>query len=1313
MSFSCVGGVGGWNLHRCPIHSYVSHHRHGCRWGRGRGEGYDEGSFDRRSLLGSMTRVTGEDDVRSWEEDESGGVTYGVFSNPHAFRRDGYVPRPFPQYHQRRWMGRKDGLKAFYRVRPATKKQRKRRNERLKAHRLRLERHSRPGSKAGIRRQTESEMRRDVLENAEQSRYSKDELDYDFGDALVDDLVGNTSLTTPDPRPSAEGHRYEARRRRLESKLRAYHRIDGQSTTAAAPPTDREISSALRSYRDLNASYALPSSSDDAAMTRRRYRRALGLRRAVTWLVSECDVPRDLWGETTYTTLMTCASSPQECRQVRRWMHERHLLDDPHSSASRYACAILVDHYAKRGDFRGARRVMLRPDDDDDDIDATTWRTVDPLGSRVRPPMAAYTSLLAACAAAVRHGAVFPPRLKAEAGDLAWECWMEMRVWGTANDDGAEGPDVMAYGSLMGVLAARGLAEKALDVLEEMERMGVRPTTLVFTEALRAVARSHAIAIRFRGGLRRRERRRQSICAHHGRMARRIVVLAERADANVNDDAFVAALVLCAAHAGDATTAKAVFLASEVRKLDTLRTTGSDYHLETLRTLHRNHHHDTNRTSLPSSSSLEPTQSSPPPPDTRVYTALLSSYARAMSRGGLGDLWSGVGDRGCFDEGTLDRIVAWIKPRYVDKSIPGLNSTQVGLAAATFGDDKDADDDDLQDRAQTMSKRERRKPFRYEQDTFGNTPDELEEPFYTMIHTQHPLGYDATLVEGDATDDQQHTKIIADDTNPTHTNHDIDASHDDDDIDDVERMIGHSITYDTTTGEIVHSDGQSSTTSPQTPPSPPTTHDDPTNTPQYYFDDNVMRWKTRTESSSPSSTTTTNHTPPITTTTPTTTSHSSTPQETFTPTTTHTKDGSDDDDEDDDDDNNEDNEDDAMMSLHDHWDAVAPELESNDFDSFYDALLEEAADMTQHHNDDPSSPHLPIPTRHEAKQLFDAMRHAHMRAKNHNNNNDTTSNVIDEEKEFRQMLETEIDFGRQGSDDDDDKEKDHTKKKKNIQEEDFESFYEGMRSEMTDHPDVMDEVTKKEARLLFRMMKDAGRHGGGVAKEDDDDDQDLESLMKHMMMNDDTNDDHNKAIQDEDLESLVKQMMTNDDTNDDNEQHTDDAFFRQMMKNAESSSSSNDDEDTNDQSTVDAEQTFFDRMMKEPSSSLMDDDNDKKKRHDLFAGLEGTNLDKLDLKSLVDDDDDYNENKDDTNAKATQDDAMTFYQDNVSSSHHNNDNNHHHDTSDDDHHHPSLSSLSWWKETGMTKNDENDRYNPSSHPFFHDPPLHSPPPHET
>ena len=213
VSFSCVGGVGGWNLHRCPIHSYVSHHRHGCRWGRGRGKGYDGGSYDRRSLLGSMTRVTGEDDVRSWEEDESGGVTYGVFSNPHAFRRDGYVPRPFPQYHQRRWMGRKDGLKAFYRVRPATKKQRKRRNERLKAHRLRLERHSRPGSKAGIRRQTESEMRRDVLENAEQSRYSKDELDYDFGDALVDDLVGNTSLTTPDPRPSAEGHRYEARRR--------------------------------------------------------------------------------------------------------------------------------------------------------------------------------------------------------------------------------------------------------------------------------------------------------------------------------------------------------------------------------------------------------------------------------------------------------------------------------------------------------------------------------------------------------------------------------------------------------------------------------------------------------------------------------------------------------------------------------------------------------------------------------------------------------------------------------------------------------------------------------------------------------------------------------------------------------------------------------------------------------------------------------------------------------------------------------------------------------------------------------------------
>ncbi len=56
----------------------------------------------------------------------------------------------------------------------------------------------------------------------------------------------------------------------------------------------------------------------------------------------------------------------------------------------------------------------------------------------------------------------------------------------------------------------------------------VKPTTLMFTSALRAVAKSHEVANKFNGGTSRNNRRREIVTLYHGRLTRKIVVLASR-----------------------------------------------------------------------------------------------------------------------------------------------------------------------------------------------------------------------------------------------------------------------------------------------------------------------------------------------------------------------------------------------------------------------------------------------------------------------------------------------------------------------------------------------------------------------------------------------------------------------------------------------------------------------------------------------------------------------------------------------------------------------------------------------------------------
>ena len=64
----------------------------------------------------------------------------------------------------------------------------------------------------------------------------------------------------------------------------------------------------------------------------------------------------------------------------------------------------------------------------------------------------------------------------------------------------------------------------------EGKTVRVKPTTLLFTSALRAVAKSHETANKLNGGMSKKNRRRESITSYHGRLARKIVVLAEQAE---------------------------------------------------------------------------------------------------------------------------------------------------------------------------------------------------------------------------------------------------------------------------------------------------------------------------------------------------------------------------------------------------------------------------------------------------------------------------------------------------------------------------------------------------------------------------------------------------------------------------------------------------------------------------------------------------------------------------------------------------------------------------------------------------------------
>lgn len=385
------------------------------------------------------------------------------------------------------------------------------------------------------------------------------------------------------------------------------------------------------------------------------------------------------------------------------------LMTDQQHPISAYSWSILVDIHAKLGDFEGCAHVIKE------------------MAFEGTPPtQAAYTSLLAACHKVCNDGRI-PHAIRAKAGEIGWDHWQEMRIVGID-------ADAMAYGAIIRLCAARGQAERAINLLEEMNRFDVKPTTLCFSGALRAVARSHEIGVRFERGSSKKQLRRELFAAHHGKMARQILIMAENAEV-VQDESFVSALMLCAAAAGDSATAKAVFLAAEVRKMDHLRTIGPDSSLQLLRGDSRpmslggrarhveqqpallagvaEHEHDgtEGQTNVSQTSSPAPFVEPRVPQiqnhrelalksfgereygtDTRALSALLRSCGQAMSGNGLGTMWAGRSNQGYLDENSLRLITTRREPNYTQTSIPDELSTKVGVSLLRRFDENDHDE---------------------------------------------------------------------------------------------------------------------------------------------------------------------------------------------------------------------------------------------------------------------------------------------------------------------------------------------------------------------------------------------------------------------------------------------------------------------------------------------------------------------------------------------------------------------------------------------------------------------------------------------
>mmetsp|Transcript_1596 Transcript_1596/g.1763 ORF Transcript_1596/g.1763 Transcript_1596/m.1763 type:complete len:1121 (+) Transcript_1596:109-3471(+) len=619
---------------------------------------------------------------------------------------------------------RHDRASAFSKPRPPTKKKRREYNRKMKAKADEEARKSPPGSKAGPRREWAQNRWQQLLTYGTRDANNllpaaQEREEYSYEDAILEDLIGNTSYLTsqPTPEPAYLGHRHREFYNRVADQMDAYrgqnsgkyNEEDSTSLELIVPlPSDKDISNTLRAHRDRHGTRQKP----------------IGIVKGLQHLLQDLETPTTAFGEYTFTTLMTCCRTPQEGRRIFK------LMRDHNHEISSYSWSILVDIHAKLGDFEGCGEVLKEMASD---------------GGHA-PTQAAYTSLLAACYKICQNSGRIPHAVRAKAWDFGWRYWQELRIVGIE-------PDVMAYGAILRLCAVRGQPERAIGLLEDMERFEVKPTTLCFTAALRAVARSHETAIRYERGWSRINMKRENTAAHHGKMARQVVIMSEAAEVE-HDDGFISALMLCTAAAGDSATTKAVLLASEIRKMDHLRTIGGS-RVDTLENhdddLHVSNEReelesgkmtktmtpiiDVNDTSYSSgviaiedkSKRLSHNNKDIPTftereygKDTRVISALIHSCAQAMNKNGIGTMWAGRENLGFLCENSLRLITTRWEPSYRDTSIPGISSTKIGIGSLRRIDEKEKDEE---------TRPGKRKKFRglYIDEDDLDTLDDIEE----------------------------------------------------------------------------------------------------------------------------------------------------------------------------------------------------------------------------------------------------------------------------------------------------------------------------------------------------------------------------------------------------------------------------------------------------------------------------------------------------------------------------------------------------------------------------------------------------------
>ena len=535
---------------------------------------------------------------------------------------------------QLRWK-RKDGHRYHLAERKPTKKDRKEYNRRLKRIETKKETHGTPGSRAGIRREWEAMEKERLLQHARDRKSGLEELPSEYGkeDLFLDSFMQGAVLSEPTPVPENLASKEHIFRSRVIGQVQAYLSVlerrkqgDENAIVAGIPyPSDRDISLAIRGYRDKNG-------------TRRK---PVGLVKTLEYVLQELKVPLVAFEEYSFSALLSTCRTPAEGQRVIK------LIKEQKQPVSPYHWSILVDIYSKVGDIEGCLAVHRQM-----------------LENGCPPNLASFTSLLAACYRIASNGQL-PRQVRAEASKTAWNQWKEMRVVGLT-------PDVMAYGAILRIMAVQGYPERALNILEEMQYSEVKPTSLCYTSALRAVARSHSIAIRYENGTSRKNRRREFLTMHHGKMARKIVQLAEQSEV-VQDDAFIAALISCASSAGDLASAKAIYLASNlINNFGTLHplSSGQDKGQSLL---------ITSGDSMGSDSLFDASTTSvfekEYGADSRVLSALLHTCATTAASTGMGDIWQGRENDGFLCLNSLRLINARRLPRYIKNDIPGQKAS--------------------------------------------------------------------------------------------------------------------------------------------------------------------------------------------------------------------------------------------------------------------------------------------------------------------------------------------------------------------------------------------------------------------------------------------------------------------------------------------------------------------------------------------------------------------------------------------------------------------------------------------------------------